>query len=168
MSVRAGREVDLPGYDAYVEHTAGVAYVPSGASCLGNGAGRDPRNKAQKDYRKRTDNPGEAKPDDTVFVFATPRRWQGKKEWAHPCSGEGTWRKVRALDADDLEGWLQSRYIDHVRVSEQLGRRPLEAESLDRWWARWSARTEPGLHAASPDLSASGTAFGCCAVALLM
>ncbi len=153
LSVRAGRGIDLPGYDGYVERTVDSPYVPSGASCWEMGTGRDPRRKAQQDYRKRTDNPGGVKPADTVFVFVTPRRWQGKEEWAHSRSEEGPWREVRVLDADDLEGWLQSRYIDHVRVSEQLGRRPLEAESLDRWWARWSARTEPAF---PPDLLLAG------------
>jgi len=153
LSVRAGRGIDLPGYDGYVERTVDGPYVPSGASCWEMGTGRDPRRKAQQDYRKRTDNPGEVKPADTVFVFVTPRRWAGKDKWARSCSEKGPWRKVMALDADDLEGWLQSRYIDHVRVSEQLGRRPLEAESLNRWWARWSARTDPTF---PPDLLVAG------------
>ena len=153
LSVRAGRGIDLPGYDGYVERTVDGPYVPSGASCWEMGTGRDPRRKAQQDYRKRTDNPGEVKPADTVFVFVTPRRWEGKDRWARSRAEEGPWREVRVLDADDLEGWLQSRYIDHVRVSEQLGRRPLEAESLDRWWARWSERTDPAF---PPDLLVAG------------
>ena len=73
------------------------------------------------------------------------RRWPDKDEWARRCSEEGPWREVRVLDADNLEGWLESNYVVHVRVSEQLGRRPLEAESLDRWWPRWADQTDPVL-----------------------
>ena len=153
LSVRAGAGVDLSGWDALVECPAGAPYVPTGVSGWEMGTGSNPDRKAQQDYRKRTDNPGEVRPADTVFVFVTPRRWAGKDRWARLRAKERLWREVRALDADDLEGWLQSRYIDHVRVSEQLGHRPLEAVSLNRWWTRWSARTDPAF---PPDLLVAG------------
>ena len=153
LSVRGGAGGDLSGWDVLVECVSGAPYVPSGGSAWEIGTGRNPASKAKDDYRKRTKDPGGIDPSETAFVFVTPRRWEGKDRWARSRAEEGPWREVRALDADDLEGWLQSRYIDHVRVSEQLGRRPLEAESLDRWWARWSARTDPAF---PPDLLVAG------------
>ncbi len=54
-------------------------------------------------------------------------------------------RDVRVLDADDLEGWLQATPAVHHWISEHLGRRPRDAETLDRWWERFQAQTEPPL-----------------------
>ena len=145
LSVRAGAGVYLPGRDGLVDCTADAPYVPAGLSVWEMGTGRDPGRKAREDYDKRTKNPRGVDQAETAFVFATPRRWPDKDEWARRCSEEGLWREVRALDADDLEGWLESNYVVHVWVSEQLGRRPLEAESLDRWRSRWAAQTDPVL-----------------------
>lgn len=144
-SVRAGAGVYLRGWDGLVDCTADAPYVPAGLSVWEMGTGRDLGRKAREDYDKRTKNPRGVDLAETAFVFATPRRWPDKDEWARRCSEEGPWREVRVLDADDLEGWLESNYVVHVRVSEQLGRRPLEAESLDRWWPRWADQTDPVL-----------------------
>ena len=143
--IRAGEGVRSPGWDGLVECGPGAPYVPAEKSVWEIGTGNDPGRKAQDDYRKRTDDPCGVDPAETAFVFVTPRRWPNKEKWVHSRSEEDIWREVRVLDADDLEGWLESSYIDHVWVSEQLGRRPLEAVSLDRWWYRWSTQTEPVL-----------------------
>lgn len=142
-SVRAGAGVYLPGWDGLIKSDADGPYVPAGLSVWEMGTGGDPGRKAREDYCKRTEDPGGVDQAETAFVFVTPRRWAGKDRWVRSRAEEGPWREVRALDADDLEGWLESNYVVHVWVSEQLGRRPLEAESLDRWWSRWSAQTDP-------------------------
>ena len=145
LSVRAGAGVYHRGWDGLVESEADAPYVPAGLSVWEMGTGQDPGGKARDDCGNRIKNPCGVDPAEAAFVFATPRRWPGKDEWVRRCSEKGPWREVRALDADDLEGWLESNYVVHVRVSEQLGRRPLEAESLDRWWPRWAAQTDPVL-----------------------
>ena len=153
LTIRTGRGVDFPGWDALVDGGPGTPYVPSGRSAWEMGAGRDPGAKAQKDYRKRTDDPRGIDPAETAFVFVTPRRWAGKDEWSQSKRTERIWRDVRVLDADDLEGWLCSRYPVHVRFSERLGLRPREIQSLRQWWDRWSESTIPPL---SPDLLVAG------------
>ena len=147
LSMRAGRGVVVPGWDGTVDGGAGAPYVPPGRSCWELGTGRDPGRKAQQDYRKRTDDPKGADPTKTTFVFVTPRRWAGKDEWAMSKRAEGEWRDVRVLDADDLEGWLRSRYRVHIRFSEQLGLRSREVQSLEQWWKQWSGSTHPPLPA---------------------
>ena len=145
LSVRAGAGVYHRGWDGRVKSEADAPYVPAGLSVWEMGTGQDPGRKARDDYDKRIDGLRGVDLAKAAFVFATPRRWPGKAEWVRRCSEKGLWREVRALDADDLEGWLESNYVVHVWVSEQLGRRPLEAESLDRWRLRWAAQTDPVL-----------------------
>src|SRR5262245_54562882 len=148
VSVQAGEGIGMPGWDGRAEGGAGSAYVPAGPSVWETGAGENPRDKAQKDYRNRIRDPRGVDPASTAFVFVTPRRWgEDKDAWARERQTEGIWREVVALDADDLEGWLEATPAVHVWLSERMGRRPFEVQTLDRWWEAWSAATRPALPA---------------------
>lgn len=145
ISVRAGEGVAAPGWDATAE-SAGAAHLPRGVLHFEFGVGGRPKAKADEDYEKRREAlSGSA--TDAVFVFATPRRWAGAHEWAEQRRAEGVFSDVRVLDADDLEAWLQQTPAVHQWISEQLGRRPRDAETLERWWSRFQARTSPPLPA---------------------
>ena len=143
LSMPAGRAVDFSGWDGCVDGGVGTPYVPAEVSCWEMSTSRDPREQARRNYQKRTENSEGA--NTRTFVFVTPRRWSGKDEWAEPKRAEGVWRDVIVLDADDLAGWLESRYGVHVWLSELLGFQPREVETLERWWSRWSVATQPPL-----------------------
>jgi excisionase family DNA binding protein len=147
LSVRAGEGVALRGWDALVDGGPGSAWVPAGPSAWELGTSADPGQKAQDDYRKRTRNPVGVEPAATTFVFATPRRWEKARDWERKRRQERRWRGVRVLDADDLEGWLQSAPAVHLWISEELGLRPRDAVTLEAWWQRFAARTRPPLPA---------------------
>jgi hypothetical protein len=147
ISIRSGDGVFVGGWDGHAE-SVGAAYLPSGSLWFEFGVGGKPKTKADEDYEKRRAEPGGAVPQESTFVFMTPRRWSGAKAWADGRRTEGIFADVCALDADDLEGWLQTTPAVHHWISEQLGRRPRDAETLEQWWARFRARTEPRLPAA--------------------
>jgi excisionase family DNA binding protein len=144
VSIRSGEGVSAPGWDGRAE-SVGTAYLPSGSLCFEFGVGGQPKVKADEDYKKRRDNPQGVVPADVAFVFVTPRRWSGAAAWADARRAEGVFAAVRVLDADDLEGWLQATPAVHHWISELLGRRPRDAETLERWWARFQAQTDPAL-----------------------
>lgn len=145
VSVRAGEGVALGGWDGQVELTHGTPWVPAGESRWEFGAGGRPREKAQADYEKRTSDPLGTQPATASFVFVTPRRWAGKERWVSDRRADRVWRDVRVLDADDLEAWLENTPAIHVWLSERLGRRPQEARTLESWWGRFAAQTQPPL-----------------------
>ena len=145
LSIRAGRGVDFSGWDGRVDGGSGTAWVPAGLSCWEMSSSQDPKAQAQKNYRNRTREREGADPTETTFVFVTPRRWGGMGKWEQARRAEGIWQNVRVLDADDLAGWLESRYGVHVWFSELLGLRPGDVETLTGWWSRWSAATDPPL-----------------------
>lgn len=148
ISVRAGDGVSAPGWDGRAE-SGGSAYLPSGSLCLEFGVGGKPKTKADEDYEKRRADPGKgAVAAESRFIFITPRRWSGAAAWANDRRSEGAFADVQVLDADDLEGWLQETPAVHQWISEQLGRRPRDAETLERWWTRFRAQTDPTLPAA--------------------
>jgi excisionase family DNA binding protein len=147
VSVRSGEGVAAPGWDGRAE-SSGTAYLPSGLLCFEFGVGSQPKVKADEDYEKRRGNPEGVVPADATFVFMTPRRWPSAATWASARRAEGVFSDVQVLDADDLEGWLQATPAVHHWISELLGRQPRDAETLERWWARFQARTDPALPAA--------------------
>lgn len=153
FSARSGDGIALRGWDLLVHANPGDAFVPLGQSAWELTVDAKPRQKAASDYLKRTENPLGLDPSTTTLVFVSLRRWPGKDEWAAEKSSSGPWREVRALDADDIEAWLQTRPSVHYWVSAILGKRPDAVQPLDQWWQGWSAETDPPI---PPDLVTAG------------
>jgi len=149
----AGEGVQLGGWDGIVEAKQGNAFVPGGISVWELSVDRDTKKKADSDYDKRSLEPLAVTPAKSTFVFVTPRRWSGKREWENDRRQDGKWRDVRAYDADDLEQWLDSAPAVHVWVSKMLGKRPEGAEEFATYWDNWSAATDPAM---TPDLVLAG------------
>ena len=142
VSVRAGNGVSAPGYDGVAQLDEAVSVLPSGSLRFEFGTNKDIDTKASKDYRKR------AKQDDAanyVFVFATPRRWSGKDKWLEKRRREGKFANVWALDADDLEAWLDVSPVSHYWISGHLGCQPDDAQTLEHWWNAFHRATQPEL-----------------------
>lgn len=141
IHMRAGDSVVLGGYDGSALMAEGNNLLPPGKLVFELGTNKEIRRKATADFESRR---SEAAADET-FVFATPRRWQGKEDWAAQRRSEGVFKDVRVLDADDFEHWLQLAPLVQVWFSEHLEIDLQGAEKLSVWWARFSASTEPAL-----------------------
>ena len=145
LSVRVGEGITAEGWDAVVLDSTGSPWVPSGESRWELGTGTDPRAKAQKDYDKRTKNALGADRERATFVFATSRRSPALKKWADERRAEAKWKDVQALDADDLEAWLEASPSVQLWLSEEVGWSPEEIMTLPVWWRRFSCRTRPPI-----------------------
>lgn len=141
ISFRTGDGVALAGKDGVATLERQTLLLPAGQIWFELGTDKDSKGKATKDYDGRK---GEAS-QDVTFVFVTVRRWQGKDSWAAERRAEKFFRDVLVLDADDLEAWLQVAPAAHLWISETLGLRPRDALTLETWWDRFSAATEPAL-----------------------
>ena len=142
VSARAGNGVNEPGYDGVAQSDGTVSVLPPGSLLFEFGTNKDIGAKATDDYRKRV------KQDDAashVFVFATPRRWRGKEKWLEEHRSKGIFADVWALDADDLEAWLDVSPVSHYWISEHLGKQPDEARTLEQWWGSFHQATHPEL-----------------------
>lgn len=147
VSVRSGEGVAAPGWDGQAESEGKAPFLPRGRLFFEFGVGQQPGRKADEDYEKRRADPLGVVPSEAVFVFATPRRWADGAKWARVRRREQVFADVHVLDADDLEGWLQVTPAVHYWISEQLGRRPRDAETIQQWWERFSSQTDPVLPA---------------------
>ena len=144
------RRVDFPGgdnaqrrgWDGWLEADSATPWIPSGESCWEFGVSGDPRRKAEQDYNQRLSAADRAR---LTFVFVTPRNWPQKKTWAIKKSTVGDWKAVQALDADDLEQWLEQSIAGQVWFADQLGRPTQGCTPLDRFWEKWRSDCEPAI-----------------------
>lgn len=136
-----------PGFDGVIDGGPGSPWVPVGASVWEMGTDADPGRKAQRDYDKRVENPLNATPAETAFVFVTPRRWAAGQAWALERRDDEVWRDVAVIDGEGLHGWLESVPDVHVWLSERLDFRPLQVRTLALASEMLAARTQPPLPA---------------------
>jgi hypothetical protein len=155
LQMRTDEGTRLAGYDGYSRALPGTPFVPEGAAVWEMGTAEEPKGKADDDYQKRSDEPLWVKPEQTTFVFVTPRSWPGKTDWANQKRAEGIWANVVALDADDIEQALDRAPAAHVWFSELVGVPAHGAQSLTQWWERFSQLSSPPL---TPALVLSGRA----------
>ncbi|HEY4215827.1 MAG TPA: helix-turn-helix domain-containing protein [Gemmatimonadaceae bacterium] len=149
------RHVDFPGYDnaerkgadGFVEAGAATAWIPEGISYWEFGVNQKPASKAEADYKARTGSVSAEERAQSTFVFLTPRNWPGKTEWAKNKSAAREWKTVRALDASDLEQWLEESLPGQAWLAERLLLPVTGFETLDQCWHDWSTASDPPMHA---------------------
>ena len=155
----AGRElrrVDFPGYDnaqrhgwdGWVEADAASPWVPEGTSGWEFGVDKRPSAKAERDYQARLHALSGAQRAECTFVFVTPRNWEGKAQWVRSKEAAADWKAVRALDASDLEQWLETTIAPRIWLADELGIPTEGFETVDRFWDRWAAASDPPMCAA--------------------
>ena len=152
------RHVDFPGYDnaqrhgwdGWIEVDAAAPWVPEGRSGWEFGVDQRPSAKAERDYQARLSKIPPSERAECTFVFVTPRNWEGKDRWARSKEAAGDWKAVRALDASDLEQWLETTIAPRIWLAGELGvlQDDFEFETLDRFWNRWVEAGDPPLTAA--------------------
>ena len=165
------RHVDFPGYDnaqrhgwdGWIEAEAAAPWVPEGRSGWEFGVDQRPSAKAERDYQARLSKIPPSERAECTFVFVTPRNWEGKDRWARSKEAAGGWKAVRALDASDLEQWLETTIAPRIWLGGELGvlQEGFEFETLDRFWNRWVEASDPPLTAAifAPSVAAHSRDF---------
>ena len=147
------RHLDVPGYDnaqrrgwdGWVEADAATPWVPQGKSGWEFGVDQRPGPKAEHDYRARLDTLSPEERAECTFVFVTPRTWEGKAQWVRSKEAAGDWKAVRALDASDLEQWLETTIAPRIWLAAELGIPTEGFVTLDYFWNRWAAASAPPM-----------------------
>lgn len=147
ISFPGGDSVQIGGFDGVLEAAAGNVWVPAGKSIWEMGCDRKVKQKADDDYRKRTDGLEEPDRHYSTFIFITPRRWPAKTAWVADRRAEGKWADVRCLDADDLEQWIEITPTAAVWLSRAMGRSTDGLLSGSDFWRIWSGAANPAIPA---------------------
>ena len=151
------RGVDFPGlgeaqrhgWDGQVEARRATPWIPEGKSGWELSTRQDSGAKANDDFcGPRSKLPEDVRAE-TTFVFVSSRKWPGKTDWEKARKAEGRWKDVRALDASDLEQWLEDSIEGQVWLAEELGLPSLrDCMTLNRAWREWSQASEPPMTSA--------------------
>ena len=145
LDIRTNEGVQLSGWDGIVHSEQSSPFVPKGRSGWEMSVAKDPRRKADEDWKTRSADSRSLRADEAGFVFVTSRRWRDKEEWAREKAAEGPWRTVHILDADNLAAWLDEAPSVHVWLSVRMGKRPTNVVDLESWGEDWSRGTRPPL-----------------------
>jgi hypothetical protein len=138
---RSGEGVQLGGWDGVTVHTDAHPFVPLGVTGWELSVRKDVTTKANEDYENRDTGPDGLKQAETTFMFVSSRRWPGKDQWLKDRRAEAKWADIRALDADDLESWLESATAVGVWFSRLIGKHIDGAEDLSSFWNDWANAT---------------------------
>jgi hypothetical protein len=145
----SGDSAQIPGYDGRLEAEGFAPYVPEGKSVWEFGTGEKYKDKANKDYEKRTKEPGAATPAETTLVFVTPRTWSRPDldEWVKEKKEQGFWKDIRVIDAVALEDWLErSPAVAAKLARELLSIMPaIGAQSTEEFWDECISRFGPPI-----------------------
>ena len=145
--------VDFPGYDnaqrqgsdGFIWAAAATPWIPHGTSYWEFGTDKKPGGKADKDYAARLKSVDLIERANSTCVCVTPCNWPGKTDWEKQKNDAGDWKAVRALDASDLEQWLEQSVPAQIWLAEQIGLPISGYETLEHAWARWANASEPHL-----------------------
>ncbi|WP_341703316.1 hypothetical protein [Ferrovibrio sp.] len=145
ISFPGGDSVQLGGLDGALEAETGNIWVPAGRSVWEMGCDRKVKQKADEDYRKRTNAIQEGDRRRSTFVFVTPRRWPGKVTWVAARKAEEQWADIRCLDADDLEQWIEISPTAAAWVARAMGKAVDGLLSGSDFWRIWSGAAKPSI-----------------------
>ena len=141
----AFEQTQRPGPDGFVEAGEGDAFVPAGVSIWEMGVDKDPKAKAEGDFEKRRAEKLGFEKRKVTYVAVTPRKWQGKGDWAKTKAKLKAWKEIRVYDSASLEEWLERAPGVDVWLAERLGIKPLGLVSIDEYWKNLESLTDPGL-----------------------
>lgn len=147
LAFPAGDSSFVPGWDGVLSSNRGNAWIPAGSSRWEIGCDQNTSDKANREYRKRTEQTDAQERLACAFVFVTPRRWTKKNEWIADQKAKAEWADIRVLDADDLEQWLEQSPSVALQFGEELGLLGSGVESCTRHWRSWSQQCAPTISA---------------------
>ena len=133
------------GWDGQVTSGSATPWIPRGQSGWEFGCGKNPKTKAEKDYKTRTASVPAKERRSMTFVFVTPRNWPAKHNWVEDKKGRGEWKDVRVLDASDLEQWLEQSIAAQTRMREFQSGAAHAVTTLGQTWLEWAGVTQPEL-----------------------
>jgi addiction module HigA family antidote len=133
------------GWDGFVEMDSATPWIPRGISGWEFGCDQNPKQKAEDDYAARVASVSAKERKNITFVFVTPKNWPAKNDWTNGKRAERQWKDVRALDASDIEQWLEQSVPAQSWFAEKLHIPTDGILSVEEGWDRWAKVTKPVL-----------------------
>lgn len=137
----SGSAVFLSGWDGRVECETNTHFVRKGISLFEIGTERNPVQKIERDYQKRTLESSSHNKSDITFVLITCFTWNEKKkeDWVKQKNEDKIWKEVIVYDAIDIELWLENCIVVARWFLPKIGKTNSEGFLLaEESWREWS------------------------------
>jgi hypothetical protein len=147
----AGDSAQIQGWDGeLVARPEGAfrTYIPEGPSVWEWGVAESPADKAQRDLKKRLDDPGDGIiQSETTFVFVTPQTWPQASKWVAKKKKEGSpWKDIRVIDGVAIDDWCELCPAAAATFARANGFIPKDdVEGIDEFWEGYASRFDPKL-----------------------
>jgi hypothetical protein len=145
LDMPGGSGTAAGGFDGVVTTGRASGFVPEGTSVweLSVGGGQA---KAEDDYSKRLDAPGDLTTREVTYVEALLVPWTKARAWTTEKNRDGRWREVHGYNLDRIHAWLDQAPATAVWLAGQLGKALPGVRSLGAWWTdTWLPSTRVAL-----------------------
>jgi hypothetical protein len=136
-----GDSVSSSGWDGIVQADKGNIWVPDGASFWKWAVPPTSLLKHVQIFGKEI-NKSHHRKRLKVALFSYRHVGGQKDSWLKEVRAENIWLDVYALDADDLETWLENTPAVALWFSELTGRTGAGIESISHFWERWRTQSQ--------------------------
>ena len=117
----SGERIIEPGPDIAVNNPApATRHIPCGHSVWEVSTREDVQKKATEDLSCHKIPDGWQR-DSTSFVFVTTQSWAGAGEWSFQQNSKHPWRSIAALDATDLQTWIEESLAVQLWLMDRMG-----------------------------------------------
>ena len=135
-----GDAIHLSGWDGILDSNERVYNIDSGISLWECGVNSNPKDKANDDYTKRTDDSLGYDKKESIFVFVTPRIWDGATAWATEMKLTGVWKDIVVITAVELEDWLSLCPAVALWLVSKISGKPInKVYDLESYWKKWAS-----------------------------
>ena len=139
-----GDSIATGGWDGRLKTPVASPFFPNGSSGWEIGTEKSAQTKADKDYTKRTVDPLGIIPNESTFVFVTPRSFTKRIKWQNDKKALTNWKDVKVIAADGLEQWLSITPAVALWFARQIGKVLSSGiRDLEAVWEEWSVGTKP-------------------------
>jgi len=143
ISFPAYNESQKTGWDGQLETSKASPWIPLGQSTWEFGCNKDPQGKANDDYRKRTKRTPLKERRKKTYVFVTPHNWENKEDWVKARKKKNEWKDIVALNASDLENWIEHSLQAQTFMLACLNRSHNALRGLELAWSEWADVCDP-------------------------
>ncbi len=145
IDIQSGDSIAIGGWDGILETEEGNKFIPAGKSGWEFGTDSKVKQKADDDYKKRTQKPKPLILEESTFVFVTSRHWTKRDSWAHEKKSEGKWKDVKGMNAETLQLWLEHCPAVNRWFANLIGKRTSYLWDIEQAWSTLSNVTELAL-----------------------
>ncbi|MCD8102763.1 MAG: hypothetical protein LUE26_09395, partial [Alistipes sp.] len=155
LTFPSGDNIQLGGWDGIINTNESNEFIPEGCSGWEIGTSKGVRGKADLDYEKRKKDPLGLNPQETTYIFITPRIWTRANRWIEERKKENFWKDIKVITAEELEEWLENTPSVAAWVSSEIIKNYPDnsLDTTDAFWDKWSRNK---THSLDPDVILSG------------